>query len=210
MFYFMTIHPANTCFFVMKYTEMVSVYIKPFSLVFSGYLTGVSNSSHTISHIFQHFLDMLVATEMPGISRTHTWQTLRQRDKRWTSRSPPLSSRTTALTTEQDTMFGYRLEYVDADGQEWHIQEDLNAQDPVEWALVEYLEAGSKWTDLHLIFEDGRECMWFAEEFRTRLEKHLSESATMPDLEPLAPESVPEPARKPRRSWFSDIFNFKR
>lgn len=42
------------------YAEMVSVYIEIFFLELPAYLTLVSNSSHTISHIFQVFLGLLL------------------------------------------------------------------------------------------------------------------------------------------------------
>jgi hypothetical protein len=121
-------------------------------------------------------------------------------------------------------MFGYQLHYTE-NGQECFIQEDLNDRDPMEWALENYLYFNKGWTDLRLFFEDGSEFLEFPDEFKAMLEKHLSQPSapetSVPEQtqEVNAPEQtqkvkeaeqVPEPAKKPRKSWLSDIFDFKR
>ena len=43
-------YPAKPCFFVLMYTEVVSVYIDLFLLANEGIWRLVSKSSHTITH----------------------------------------------------------------------------------------------------------------------------------------------------------------
>lgn len=52
-------HPVYSDIFMGMYTEMVSVYISSLSLVNAGPYEWVSNSSHTLSHIFHQFFDNL-------------------------------------------------------------------------------------------------------------------------------------------------------
>jgi hypothetical protein len=50
-----SIDPAQSCFFAVMYTEVVSVYIGVFLLANKGIVTKVSKTSHTITHRLRVF-----------------------------------------------------------------------------------------------------------------------------------------------------------